>query len=112
MSTNSIEIIPDENIHLLNELQSLLKKQIELSHQGNSASEQIESLSMQTDCLVEKIVQAEIFQCPELKHQRALLKKLYENLCLAISAQKAEVAEKIRQVRKGRSTIGTYRRSI
>ena len=112
MSTNSIVIISDEQVYLLSELQNLLEKQIEMAHQGNSDGNQIETLSRQTDCLVEKIAQAGIFKRAELKHQREQLKKLYDDLCLAVSAQKAEVADKLSQVRKVRNTIGTYRKSI
>lgn len=112
MSINSVEIISDEQIHLLSELQNLLEKQIELVHQGNSDGDQIGTLSRQADRLVEKIAQAGIFKQAELKHQREQLKKLYNDLCLAISAQKAEVADKLSRVRKVRNTIGTYRKSI
>ena len=112
MSTNSVEIIPDEQIHLLDELQSLLEKQKELVHRGNSASEMMEILSRQADCLVEKIAQAGIFERAELKNQREQLQKSYEDLCLAITVQKADSAEKLSRVRKGKSTIGTYRKSI
>ena len=105
MSTN-------KHISMLDELQGLLEKQLELAHQGNSASEQIEVLGRQADCLVEKITQAGILERAEFESQKKRLKKSYEALHLAISAQKAETSENLIQVRRGKKIVGTYRRNI
>jgi exosome complex RNA-binding protein Rrp4 len=112
MSTDSVEIIADEQVHLLDELQSLLEKQLELAHQGNPASEQMYVLSRRTDSLVEKIAQTGILDSVELQCRSEKLQKLYEGLCLVIAAQKANVCEELSQIRRGRKTIGTYRNNI
>ena len=102
----------NEQIRMLDELQGLLEKQIELARQGDSAGEQIERLGRQADCLVQKISRGRILERTECQSQRRQLRKYYENLCLALTAQKADAAEKLNRVRKGRKTIDTYRSNI
>jgi hypothetical protein len=83
--------------------------QLKLVHEGNSAGKQMDGLGTRTDLLVEKIVQAGILERPEFKSQKEKLKKSYEELHLAITAQRADTAEKLSQVRRGRKVVGTYR---
>jgi hypothetical protein len=99
----------DEQIKILDELQGLLEMQLKLAHRGNSAGKKIEALSKQADLLVEKIAQAGILELPEFKTQKENLKKLYEKLHLALTAQSADTAEKLSQVRRGRKIVETYR---
>ena len=99
----------DKQIYMLEELQSLLEMQLKLARQGNSAGERIEVLGRQADCLVEKITQAGILERPEFESQRNKLIKSYEDLSLAITAQRADTAEKLSQVRRGRKIVETYR---
>jgi hypothetical protein len=112
MSIDNVDINPGEQICLLDELQSLLEKQLELAHQGNSASEQGEALGRQADQLVEKIAQTEILKRAEFKDRQECLKKLYNELCLAVTTQKTETAEQLSQLRRGRKTIEAYRSNI
>ena len=102
MSTN-------QNISMLDELQNLLEQQLELSRQGNSAGEQIEVLGRQADFLVKEITQTGILEQPEFESQKKKLKKLYEDLHLALTVQKADTAEKLSQIRRGRKIVETYR---
>jgi flagellar biosynthesis/type III secretory pathway chaperone len=99
----------DEQINMLDELRSLLDMQLKLAHRGNSAGKQIEVLSKQADSLVEKITQAGILERHEFKSQKEKLKKSYEDLRLAITAQRSDTAEKLSQVRRGRKIVETYR---
>ena len=101
-------MITDKQISMIDELQGLLEMQLKLAHQGNSAGKQIEVLGRRADRLVEKIAQAGILERPEYKNQKDKLKKSYENLHLAITAQKADTAEKLVQVRRGRKIVETY----
>jgi len=110
MSEKAADIIPDENTHLLDELGNLLEKQIELAHQGSISG--VERLSKEAGPLIGKIAQTGILKLLEFKSRRNHLQKLYQELCLAITAQKAAIDEKLSQVRKGRKTIKTYRRNI
>ena len=99
----------DIQMNMLQELQGLLEMQLKLTHQGNPAGREIEVLGRRADLLVEKIAQTGILDRPEYKSQKDKLKKSYENLHLAITAQKADTAEKLRQVRRGRKIVETYR---
>ncbi len=102
----------DKQTHVLDELQSLLEEQIKLARQGNPASKRIEVLSMQADCLVGKIAQSGILESAEFRNRREHLKKLYDTLCLAITAQKADTSAKLNQIRTGKKTIRIYRSNI
>ena len=110
MSADSVEIIPDGQIHLLNELQSLLEKQIELARQGNI--NEIEVLSKQAGSLVRKIARSRVLESAEFESQHEQLRKLYQDLCLALTTQQVETAEELSRVRKGKKTIETYRSNI
>jgi hypothetical protein len=107
MKTDSLK---SQLISNLDILENLLKKQIELAQQGNISD--VEHLRSQADALVEKIVQEGSLESPEFQNRRKKLKKLYGNLCLALTAAKADTSAKIDQVRKGRKTIKAYRSNI
>jgi hypothetical protein len=102
----------DEQMNILDELQDLLEMQLKLVHEGNSAGKQMDDLGIGTDLLVEKIVQAGILERPEFKTQKEKLKKSYEELHLAVTAQRADTAEKLSQVRRGRKIVETYRGNL
>jgi len=107
---SDIELDPAEQLHLLDELQNLLERQIELAHQGNIKD--VELLSEHTDCLVRKIVEIGVLESPEFKDIPEQLSKLYKKLCLVLIAQKADIAERLSHVRKGKKTIETYHSNI
>ena len=102
----------NEQIRILDELQGLLDRQVELARQGDSAGEQIERLGRQADCLAENISRGGVLERTEFESRRKRLRKSYENLCLALTAQRADVAEKLGQVRRGRKIVETYRNHI
>ncbi|MHC4322635.1 MAG: hypothetical protein ACYSUX_00010 [Planctomycetota bacterium] len=102
----------DKEISMLDELQSLLEQQLEQVYQGNSAGKQIEVLGRQADCIVKEITQAGFLERAEFEGQKKKLKKSYEDLCLAITAQKADTAEKLIHIRRGRNIVGTYRSNV
>ena len=99
----------DNQTSMLDELQGLLQRQLELARQGNSAGEQIEVLGRQADCLVKEITQAGTLERPEFERKKKKLKKSYEDLHLALTAQKADTAERLSKVRRGRKIVETYR---
>ena len=94
----------------LNDLQNLLEKQTELVKRGNISG--IESLAEQANSLIDQITRAGLLKHAEFAGHREKLKRLYDDLCMAVAAQKADVSEKISRVRKGRKTIQTYRNTI
>jgi uncharacterized protein YicC (UPF0701 family) len=100
----------DEAVHLLDDLRSLLEKQIKLAQQGNIS--EVEVLSRQAGSLVEKIEQTRILESAEFENRRERLQKLYDSLCLAVTAQRADIAEELSRVRKGKKTVRTYRSNV
>ena len=113
MSSNNSEIVGDNKMHLLDELRALLEKQVEKARQGNIKD--VELLSKQVGSLIETILQAGILDPADPafnKVRREQLQKLYEDLCLAVAAQRAVVCEELSRVRRGKKTIQTYRSHI
>ena len=96
----------NEQTQLLDDLKSLLERQVELARQGNIAG--VEVLAGQAGLIVEDIRQTEI-PPSEIENRLGQLRKLYEDLSLAIMDQKTDVSEKLNRVRKGMKTIETYR---
>ena len=104
----------EEQTHLfkssLDELEELLKEQIRLVRQGGF--NELETVSVRTGRLVEKIVGTGVLESDEFKSRRQHLQNLYESLQLAVSVQKADASEQISHIRKGRKAIGAYRSNI
>ncbi|MHC4622303.1 MAG: hypothetical protein ACYS4W_00195 [Planctomycetota bacterium] len=96
-----------EQTQILDELRVLLERQIELAQEGKISS--VETLGQQADSLVSRIAETRILGLPEFEDRRRKLQQLYDSLRLALTAQKADVAERLRRIRAGRKTIGTYR---
>lgn len=112
MSIDGDQIIPDERVRLLDELESVLKKQLELARQGDSASEKFDALTSQAGRLVEKITSLGVRDSGELQDRWSRLHGLYGNLCLVVAAEKSDVCEDLARIRRGRKIIGTYRQSV
>jgi len=100
----------DKQISMLDELQGLLEMQIELARQGNI--NEVEVSSKQASSLVEEIARSGIFESAEFRSRREQLRKLHQDLCLALTAQKAETANELSRVRKGKKSIKAYRNNI
>ncbi len=95
---------------LLDKLQNILQKQIELARQGNIG--EVESLVKQAGLLMERISDLRILELPEYKNYQEKLQRLYKELCLALAAQKAEVAGQLNRIRNGKKTIEVYRDNV
>src|SRR4030042_4249058 len=102
MSAIDMNIIPEEKAELLDELQYLLERQIELIHKGDPAGKKVENLSERINVLVEKIRQTGIPELAQFENQREKIKKLYDCLYMAISAQKDETEQQLNRVRRGK----------
>ncbi|KPL25238.1 MAG: hypothetical protein AMJ75_01510 [Phycisphaerae bacterium SM1_79] len=110
MSAGNSEEIGSNKINLLDELRTLLEKQVDKARQGNIKD--VELLSKQVGSLIEKILQKGILDPADPAFntvRREQLQKLYEDLCLAVAAQRAVVCEELSRVRKGKRTIQAYR---
>ena len=94
----------------LYDLKSLLKRQIGLARKGNI--KEVEVLSEQASSLVEKVKLSGVLESAEHKSQLEQLQKLYQELCLVITAQQARTTEELKRIRKGKRTIAAYRGNI
>jgi len=112
MDVDGAQIIPDEQMRLLDQLEGLLKKQLELAHQGDSTSEQFSVLTTEADSLVAKARSLGVVDSGAFRCRCEQLRELYEKLCLVVAAERAEVCEGLGRIRRGRKIIGTYRRTI
>lgn len=97
---------------MLDELQKLLEQQIELVHQGNSSGGRFEALSSRVDFLAHEIAETKVLERDEMEERRTKLRKTFDRLRLALTAQKNDIADKLSQIRRGRKTIGAYRDNI
>jgi hypothetical protein len=95
---------------MLDELETLLEKQISLARQGSFGD--LEDITALTNQLVEKVVAMQMLQSDEFKSRRLHLQKLYQELHRTVAAREADVARDLNHVRKGRKTIRVYHNSI
>lgn len=95
---------------LLDKLQNVLQKQIDLARQGDIA--EVETLVKQAGLLMEEITDLGILELPGYKNYRGKLQRLYKELCLILAEQKAGVSGELSQIRKGRRTIKAYHGSV
>jgi hypothetical protein len=107
MSTDTIEIVPNEQARLLDELQSQLEKQIELVRKGDFLGS--EALTEQSDSLVEELVRTKAFEQSEFDDRRRRLAKLYRKLILMVAAEQDHLGKQLQQISQGRKTLRAYR---
>ena len=107
MSTDTVEIIPNEQAHLLERLQSLLEKQIELVRRGDFRTS--EALTEQSDSVVDELVRTKAFEQTGFDEQRARVAKLYRELVLMVAAEKDRLGKQVQQIGQGRKTLKVYR---
>jgi hypothetical protein len=102
--------IPDEQLQLLGDLRRLVDEQVTLSRRGNISD--VERLFPQASALVARIVDSGILHSPELRDERAQLQKLYEELHLTVTAQRAKTSDELSHIRIGKKTMSAYRSSL
>jgi len=110
MNLKSVENNLHEQRQLLSSLQHLLEKQIELAHQGDIST--VEMVSKQASDLAKKIAQTEILEQAAFKEQRERLQSLYADLCLVLTTEKADVADRLNHIHKGKKAIAAYHNNI
>lgn len=99
----------DEQNHLLDNLQSLLEKQIELARKGNYS--RVELLSEQAGAAIEELAKIESPNNPDFENRRKNLLKLYEKLELILAAEQNSVKDQQKQVDNVRKILSAYRNS-
>ena len=108
-NSDDVEFTFDHQVRLVDELKSVLTDQLQLARQGNSTNKQFGVLTSKASALVKEIERTGILDRNELRYRRETLRKRYENLCLIVAAQKANVCRELSRIRKGKKTISVYR---
>ena len=103
MSTDTVET----KRHLLNRLQSLLERQIELVRRGDFRTSEL--LTEQSDLVVDELLRTKAFEQTQLEEQRARLAKLYRELTLTVATEKDRLGKQLQQICQGRKTLKLYR---
>ncbi len=98
-------MIPD----LLDRLQELLERQLALVRQGQL--EAALELGAQTEPYVRQIAATRAAQTGGATDRQERVKRLYEDLCLALTAQRTEVSAALDTVRQGRRVLNAYSRT-
>ena len=111
-NTDDIKLTCEDQVHLLDELISVLTGQLQLARRGNSTSAQFGALSTRAGSLVKEIQRTGILTAKESQTKQVELRKLYEKLCLIVAAHKVSTHNELNQICKGRKTIVTYRSNI
>ena len=95
---------------LVNTLQSLLKKKLHCARHGDIST--VETLSAQSDAIVQQINREKILDLDEFKTHKKQLQKAYEDLSMALKIQKDDIAEKVSRIKKGKKTIKAYKKNV
>lgn len=96
----------DEQKHLLDNLQSMVERQIELARKGNY--NKVEALAEQAGLTIEKIINIKPSDQTDFESKRKNLLKLYGKLELMLSAEKSFVKSQQKQAGNVRKTLRAY----
>jgi len=91
---------------LVDELQQLLERQLDLARGGSLAS--LQQLSERVDTVVSRITEAGMMDSPPLRSRMPVLEGLYRELCTVLVAQQQETSRTLRAVRQGKRLLRTY----
>jgi hypothetical protein len=91
-------------------LENLLEKQLKLMH--SSRDKAVVDLASQTSDVVNIIGQKEILKDDKFITQRKNIERLFKELTLAAAERKLSVTSELRKIRKGKRTVGAYKKEI
>lgn len=107
MSTDGVEIVPDERQGLLDKLEDLLNRQIAQARKGDFLASEI--LSEQSGKIVDKLGRTGVPESIEFKEQFERLAKLYRQTILTVAVEKDRLERQLQQVGRARKTLRAYR---
>jgi len=107
MGTNSVGTAEAGQEQLLNELRSLLKRQMGLVRKGDFRA--CELLAEKAGELVEHLKSAKAPEKGDLRGQFESTTKLYREAVLIMAAEKDRLSRQLGQVNQGRKTLKAYR---
>ncbi len=100
--------VPADSVQAMSEqLDGLLDQQIACMREGNLDG--VEQIATRADALVAGIVSHGIPGSVMAASSKARLKRRYEELTLALRAERSDVQTKLRQLRQVKRAVGSYR---
>jgi CRISPR/Cas system CSM-associated protein Csm2 small subunit len=96
----------EEQTLLLDNLQNLLEKQIEMARRSDYR--RVEELVGQAETIVNQISKMKCLETAQFDGRRKQLTKLYKKLELILTADKDSVADQLQQVGNVRKTLAAY----
>ena len=93
---------------VLDELNGLLVRQMASVREGNFG--QVEQMATHADALVAAIAQSPSSESMVVERRKAHLKKLYDELTLALRAERSQAQGKLKQLRQVKRAVGAYGR--
>ncbi len=100
----------DDARQLLDELESLLNRQLQLVRRGELSV--VGTLMQETEALVAKVTHLGVHGTPEFERRRERLQRLCDTLSLVLTTARSAVDGEIKQIRQGQKVLATYRRNL
>ena len=91
-------------------LENILNRQVERLR--NYDLDGAMDIAEEANDIASAIGKAGLLDQPEYADQRWRIEKLYKNIGLTISAERDEVQDKLKQIRKGIKTLGLYGKNM
>ena len=91
---------------LLDELQQLLERQLELTRGGNTAG--LDEVGERANAVVGRMAKAHMMDSPAFRSRRSLLDKLFKELYLTLATQRQETCDALIAVRQGKRLLRIY----
>ncbi len=107
MNTGSVKTGPGEHMRLLDELESLLDRQIAVARRREF--DILEELAEESGKIVDKLSRMDVFESAELKERFERLVKSYRIVVLSAAAEKGSLEKQLQQISQGRKTLKAYR---
>lgn len=95
---------------VVNQLEVLLRRQLELARKGNIT--EMEILAQKSHELIEQITELKFLAEPQFEERRKELEQLYGDICLALSSQMNDVSQTLSKIYKGKKTVALYRNNV
>ena len=103
---NTEKILSQTGAGLAVSLEKLLDEQLSMMKKANNR--QAHQSARLAFALSQKLRDTGLFEKKENEKIKKRIKKKYENLIVAVSAQRQEVSENLKKIRKQKKTVNTY----
>ncbi len=104
--TDSVEIVPNEQVRLLDELRRLLNKQMALVRKGDFRAS--EALTDQSGKIVDELGRTSVSEPLESRERFEQLTELYRQIVLMVEVEKDRLERRLQQVGQAGKTLKAY----